>query len=256
MSLMPNLLPPREQLRPGQVLDRVLPERPELPRMPEHVIEESVTDMVPVPVEPEAAVDLPEMTPRPDVTGKPQGDQVRGRATPPPVPDLPGAISSDGYLRLRVEVKSGRATVTTANVVDGPLVTAEAATGGYLWEVTVDGQILASDALGDLSTRRSFADPGAGRDDPRRGHHVTELTAFEFTVRVPLERLPAEALGRAQIGLYRVKDASRPLPLRSARRSLAEDFARDVREVARVASLDDAVIGRELGERIRGMLRR
>ncbi len=205
---------------------------------------------------------LPAMDPDPDATG--QADTMEGgaaaerSATSSSRPDRPEApedvepadvadqVASEGggpaaggvrgvdagggqsYVRLLLRVEDGETTVQGASRVDGPLVTQESAGGAYAYEVTFDGRRLAGDALGDLGTWRSFPDP----EHPERGHHETELDQYDFTVRIPTEKLPRDGLDRVEIALLKVTDSSRDLPA-IGDRPLLDRFPVELREVSR-----------------------
>lgn len=245
--------PLRSQLAEGVVLERPPIERPELGTMPTDLIER-MTEEMPTSRGAPGGSDLPDMAPAAEITGAPvrgdAGDQQAG----PPVRKAPAPSKDEGYVRLRIHVEDGDARVTGVTHVEGPLVTANSAGGGYVWEVVVDGERVAADALGDMSEWRSFPDPEATGGDERRGHHVTDLSSFDFTARVPAGELRTGALDRAEVGVYRVKDAERPLPFLATRRPLRQEFARELREVARLPALDERYVGDELAGRLRGML--
>lgn len=245
--------PLRTQLAEGVVLERPAVERPELGTMPTDFIE-SMTEEMPTTRGGPDNPDLPDMAPADKIMGEPARDDAGDQQAGPPAREGPSVRGEEGYVRLRIHVEDGDARVTSVSHVDGPLVTADAAGGGYVWEVVVDGERVAADAFGDMSQWRSFPDPEAPGGDERKGHHLTELASFDFTARVPARELRTGTLDRAEVGVYRVKDADRPLPFLASRRPLAKEFARELREVARLPALDERYVGDEVVARLRGML--
>lgn len=172
------------QLAEGRIMEVPAIERPDLDPMPTNVTETRADEMA-------SGVDelassrpggdsssLPDMGPADEY---PEGASASDREDQQPrLPERLAVVegSEEGYVRLRIHVEDGEATVMSVSQVDGPLVTADAAGGGYVWEVVVDGERVTSDAFGDMSTWRSFPDVHASPEDERSGHHITELTAF------------------------------------------------------------------------------
>lgn len=184
---------------------------------------------------------LPDMQPS---EGAPVADEGAGDQVPAAAP-FAAAAGGESYLRVRVRVEGDQATVLDASRVDGPLAAAREARGGFAYQVTVDGRPVAGDAVPDLGVLRSFPNPQS--PDPReRVHHISKVDSYEFTARIPAERLPADALERVEISLLRITDASRALPL-AAERSLLEEHAVEVREVGRLR-------GSELAARLRRLV--
>lgn len=233
--------PLEEQLQETVSLHRVLVERPELDRMPDssEILEQHDSDMSALMRTLPRNTRLPDMEPTNRIAGKSvagkAGEQRLGDMTEPDAARSP----DEGYVRVRVHVEDGELTITSVSRVEGPLVTTSAVSGGYVWEVVVGGERLASDALGDLSHWRSFAQP----DGPEelRGHHIVELGSFDFTVRIPSDKISTESLDNAEIGLFRVKDTRRPLQLDASARPLREQFPTQLREVVRVAGIGSAI---------------
>lgn len=179
------------------------------------------------------AAALPDMQP---AEGVPVVDESAGDQVPTAGAEPTAAPDGESYLRVRLRVEGGQATVIHASRVEGPLATAREVRGAFAYEVTVDGRPVAGDALGDLGVVRSFPNPQS--PDPREHvHHITKVDTYEFTARIPAERLPADALDRVEISLLRITDASRALPL-AAQRPLLEEHAVEVREVSRTGGED------------------
>lgn len=112
------------------------------------------------------------------------------------------AEAADGYLRLRVRVTEGRMRIVGAQTVDGPLALSPSFVGQHAYEVMLDGRPIALEGLPDLGVSRSYPRPD------QHEHHITARPTYEFNVRVPRSQLPADALGRLHVTLFRFPDAS------------------------------------------------
>jgi hypothetical protein len=184
--------------------------------------------------------------PKPD-TGKTQrmapvaklnmGPGVKARSRPemkePPAPRTKATQKEpEGYVRVRLRVTDGVATVMGAKAVEGPLVESKLQ-GELAYEVTLGKKRLAAGAVPDVGEQRSFPHPeGKGE---LAGHHVTSLPTYELQVRVPKARVTTKSLPRLEIALYRLKE---PLPLeRVGDAPIGQQFERELREVARVKGI-------------------
>lgn len=155
-----------------------------------------------------------------------------GKGPQQPGPEARAARGpSESYVRLRLHVENGETSLRDVSRVEGPLTTAAQPGGAFAYEVTLDGQRLVGDALGDLGTWRSFPSP-----DPKvpeqRGHHLTKAKGYDFTVRIPASKLPADGLERVEVALLKVSDSSRPLV--ATQRALTDQYPVEVRAVSRL----------------------
>jgi hypothetical protein len=142
------------------------------------------------------------------------------------------AQQPEGYVRLRLSVTDGVATIVGAQAVEGPLVEPKLQ-GALAYEVTVGQRRVAAGGVPDIAERRSFPDPD-GRGE-MRGHHVEELSTYEVTVRVPKERVSAAQLPQLEVALYRLKeDLAEPRVERLAAGPIGSQFKRELREVGRM----------------------
>jgi len=204
-------------------------ERPELPAMEvgEGREEQSEVNMLSF-TDAARGSDGAEHPDRPEV--KETGHMGEGPQQPGPARRADGD-PDESYVRLKLHVENGETSLRGASRVEGPLTTAEHPGGAFAYEVTLDGQRLAGDALGDLGTWRSFPSP-----DPQvpeqRGHHLTKARAYDFTVRIPVSKLPADGLERVEVALLRVTDSSRPLV--ATQRALTDQYPVEVRAVSRL----------------------
>jgi hypothetical protein len=140
-----------------------------------------------------------------------------------------------GYVRLRLRVEDGEMSVVGAKAVEGPLVESKLQ-GALAYEVMLGTKRVAAGAIPDVGEKRSFPDPrGKGE---MQGHHITPLTSYEVTVRVPKDQVSASALPRLEIALYRVKEE---LPVNRVERlaagAMGPQFERELREVGRIKGI-------------------
>jgi hypothetical protein len=156
---------------------------------------------------------------------------------------LPTPLTTVGYVRMVVHVDGQQATLSAVRRVEGPLVTAGAVGGGNIWEVLVGGQRVASDTVGDLTTWRSFPDP----QSPEQGHHITESSSYDLTVRIPLGRVTAADLGRTELRLSRISSPEGGFSLAPTGRPLAEEFPGAVEALLVIPRLDDPALGPLVG---------
>ena len=106
-----------------------------------------------------------------------------------------------GYLRLRLRVVDGEARVRGVKFVEGPLDRPDTISAGLSYEAKVGGRRVAVGDVPDFAERRSFPDP-TGRAG-MQGHHLSEVEAPEFTVRIPADELTEAQMGELSIDLFR-----------------------------------------------------
>ena len=126
-----------------------------------------------------------------------------------------GGPPAEQYVRLRVRVRGDRMTVLDSHLVDGPLTAPSTLRGAGAYEVTVNDRLVHAAAMPDLGIpQRSFPNPQGPPD--QRGHHLTERTTSEFSVRIQEDELTAETIGTVNVRLYRlVEPASACRPERT-----------------------------------------
>jgi hypothetical protein len=128
---------------------------------------------------------------------------------PPQGGKTPGSGSRnkrEGYVRLRVLVEDDELSVLGAKFVEGPLSETTTLHPGLTYEVTLGSRRLATGEIPDAGVYRSFPDP-LGRPG-RQGHHITQVSRYEISVRVPADQLSMSALPRTRIALYRWRGPS------------------------------------------------
>jgi hypothetical protein len=185
-----------------------------------------------------------ELGPRPPVR---LGAQ-QGRSGPPSC----GAPSA-GYVRLRLRLDGGGLSVIGARAVAGPLLQPLRLHAGLACEVLVEGRRVAVDSIPDLGVWRALPAPAAdGAAGQRAGHRVTELDAFEFQVRVPRDDLPLACLPAVRVAVYRCKGDAPSEPIGPG--SLAEQFGRELREVASLEGVRLWELDGEVQEELRNQL--
>jgi hypothetical protein len=108
---------------------------------------------------------------------------------------------------------------------------------GYAYEVSVGANRLHSGSIPDIGVTRSFPNPEGPSE--QRGHHITELSTYEFDVRVPRNKLSPSVLPETEIALYRVKEPAQKKPLGVG--LLSATFERELREVARLKGIPAAM---------------
>jgi hypothetical protein len=165
---------------------------------------------------------------------------------PPKTPRKATTNGPGGYVRLRVRVTDGVASVVGAKAVEGPLVETKLQ-GEVAYEVTVGKKRVAAGAIPDMGEQRSFPAPDGPPE--MRGHHITPLRTYEVNVRVPKEAVSTTALPRLEIALYRMKE---PVPLeRLGPAPLREQFGRELREVARVKGIKPDALPAKVATEVR-----
>jgi hypothetical protein len=217
-------------------------------------------------LKPSADADAP-APPRPGRgPAKLEGDELRPRvrarrkAKPTPdrskdAPSAPGGDGGDsdqiprrrraraepprGYVRFRVHVEDGVASILDGHLVDGELAMPATLHGEYAYEVTDGARLLHADTIPDLGVVRSFAHP-SGTLEQRR-HHTYRLSTFDVDVRVPAADLTRGRLAKIAVVLYRVKE---PAPARALQRDqpLGAQFEREFREVTRVDGIPSGAL--------------
>lgn len=143
-----------------------------------------------------------------------------------PAPSRQAAAGGEGYLRLQMRVEDGEVSVVGASHVPGPLAPAPAMHGGFAYEVTLGSEQLAAGDVPDPGVRRGFVRP----DDPSGGHHIVDVSSYEFTARIPGASMSAVKLPDVQVSVYRLDPAqvvqpTRERPLRAHAGQLADEVA-------------------------------
>jgi hypothetical protein len=143
------------------------------------------------------------------------------------------ADAPEGYVRFRVRVEDEKMTIVDSQLVDSTLIAPAAVYGNFAYEVTHGQARLHVDSIPDIGGTRSFANPEGPREEQR--HNITELSNYEFDVRVPVKELTSTTLPEIDIALYRVKERTQsmapgPMPLNV-------QFERELREVARLQGI-------------------
>jgi hypothetical protein len=150
------------------------------------------------------------------------------REYPPqrPAPEPGAAPEPGGYLRLQLRVDDGDLSLVSVNRVAGPLGPPEPVHGGLAYEVSLGRQHLGAGDVPDPGVRRGFAPP----DAPERGHSVVNVPSFEFTARIPADRVSTVNLPDLQVAVYRLDSGqvihpTTERPLREHVGQLAEEVA-------------------------------
>jgi hypothetical protein len=144
----------------------------------------------------------------------------------------------DQYVRFRVRVDDGKVSIVDSHLVEGSLVTPATLSGNFAYEVTHAQRRLHADSIPDLGVTRSFANPEGPPE--QRAHNVTELSSYEFNIRVPANELTREALPNIAIALYRVKDRATTLMLGAM--PLNIQYVREVRELAHMDGISPRIL--------------
>jgi hypothetical protein len=207
-------------------------EHPDLPAMGER-------DLDPRPVRGEIRL-MDESTATTSGSGRGRGEMPsapNGRGSAPPAtgdhppqePVQSRAANGDagGYLRFHVRVDDGVMSIVAAKRVPGPLGPSAPMHGGLAYEVSLGPDQLSAGDVPDPGVRRGFVPP----DEPNRGHHVVEVSSYEFAARVPADRLSRVNLPDVEVAVYRL-DASQAVhatqdqPLRVREGQAAVEVAR------------------------------
>jgi hypothetical protein len=173
-------------------------------------------------------------------TSKAKKGAVKSGATGPlqDQTTLKRAPRPEGYVRFRVHVDNGEATIVDSHLVESTLVQQPALHGNFVYEVIEGDKILHVDSIPDLGVFRSFVNP-EGPPEQRR-HHIYELATYDFDIRVPVTRLTQAALPRVTIVLHRVKDGRWPLAVGAV--PLSTQYQQELREVTRVEGIPASVL--------------
>jgi hypothetical protein len=167
-----------------------------------------------------------------------KGARVMESFANPPKPSQPGESApttdmqaharavatepAESYLRLRVRVTDARMRIIDAHSVDGPLTYSPSFAGEHAYEASLDSQSIAVEGLPDVGVSRSYPRPG------QHEHHITDRRTFEFTARIARSSVPANALGRVALTVYRFPDASG----KSFKSSISREFGQQAQVVA------------------------
>jgi hypothetical protein len=162
-----------------------------------------------------------------------------------PGPKSESGRTAEQYIRIRVRVHNDRLTVLDSHLVGGPLAMPKQFSGSNAYEVTLNGRLLHAEALPDLGIQRSFANLSGPKE--QHGHYITERPIFDFMVRVPAKEVTAETIGKMTVRLYRLKEEVRTARLDTA--TLADQFEREVREVAELVGLPKSVLPEAIASR-------
>ncbi len=207
----------------------------------------------------EGEVRMMDAAPPPQGGGELMDPVPAGRSRPrrrETLPDQQGARltgSAEKYVRLQLRVADGMMSVVSARAVEGPLVLPTEVHGPFAYEVRVDGRRIGLGSVADVGVARSFPNLAPDAPPEQRGHYIEEEPSFEFTVRVPQADLPSRSLPRTQVTLYRVKETPAQRTVGAA--SLAQQFSRELREVARLDGVRLEALEPPLAEELRRALR-
>jgi len=149
------------------------------------------------------------------------------------------------YIRLRIRVHNDRMSVIDTHLVDGPLGQTQTFSGMNAYEITVGDRLLHAGALPDVGVQRSYVNPYGPPE--QQGHSFTERPIFEFTARVPAHEVSNETIGDITVRLYRLKEEARTERLGSV--PLAQQFQREIRQVAQLKGLPPSVLPEEIEKR-------
>jgi hypothetical protein len=144
------------------------------------------------------------------------------------VADDPTAVR-ESYLRLRVRVVHGQMSIVGITSVDGPLAVRPDIVGAHAYQLVLDGKPIVTEGIPDVGVQRSYPRPG------EHEHFVTERQVFEFTARVARTAVPADALQRVSMTLFRFPDAS-PKPIQGL---IAQQFGPRAVSVAHLPALPE-----------------
>lgn len=122
------------------------------------------------------------------------GEQM---ASEEPVPEQQGL----GYFRIRLSMIDGVMTARSAKFVEGPLLEEESVSPGITYDAKIGQKRVAFGDVPDPTEWRSHPDPSAKGE--RAGHHVTELSSYDFTVRIPSDQVTEKTIEDLRVTLYR-----------------------------------------------------
>lgn len=187
----------------------------------------------------------------------PDMQTVNGDGAPPAnAADFEATLHGDAYIKLVVNVDQGEMSVRSASVVGGPLVEPEL-TGQMVYEVLLHGRRIAAGAFDDLSWQHGFAPD----DDEQRGHSHTELTKYDFVVRIPREDVTLAELADLEIRLERPETTTQlsvdvqPRPGTPFASAAADAGVAEPDVVARLSGVDIGHLPKRSAEALRGKLR-
>ena len=138
------------------------------------------------------------------------------------------AEAPEQYVRFRMRVDNGELSVLDSHLVDSTLVAPAALYGNFAYEVTNGQRRLHADSIPDLGVTRSFSNLKGPPEE--RAHNITELSSYEFDIRIPAKELRRAALPKITIALYRVKAHGTSMTPGAA--PLNVQFERELRDVA------------------------
>jgi len=162
------------------------------------------------------------------------------------------AEEGPGYLRLRLRVVEGEARVRGVMFVEGPLDRPVTISAGLSYEAKVGGRRVAVGDVPDFAERRSFPDP-TGRAGMER-HHLSEVEAPEFTVRIPADELTEAQLSELSIDLFRWRGRGPGDHIAVTELSKQPKVA--VTRIARLDGLQDADVPAPVRRQLRDALKR
>ena len=151
--------------------------------------------------------------------------------------ELPKARSvgkGEGYVRLCLRVKGNKISLVGARTVEGPLVTPKKIHSGLIYEANYDQKRIGFGWIADAGERRSFPHP---KPKPgQEGHHVTDLSSFEFNARISKEDFVKANLPDVEVSVYRVKEEPQDASVSPERFDV--QFSRELREVAHLKGIN------------------
>jgi hypothetical protein len=156
--------------------------------------------------------------------------------------------STDAYVVFRMHVQNGVMSVVGSKRVEGSLVQQEdIVQAGLAYEVTLNNGRLSIGSVADFGEQRSFARPGGEAGE--HVHHVTILPSFNFSVKIPGNKIALKDLPKLQISLYKFKEQIPDLKLSST--PLHTQFEKEVREVATLKGIKIASLNKDVKELVK-----
>jgi hypothetical protein len=151
-------------------------------------------------------------------------------------------VAGEHYLVFRMHVQNGEISVTGAKRVDSTLERHEdLIQGGLTYEATLQESRLNIASIPDFGEQRSFPMPG---DKGAKGHHITILPSFDFSVRIPGNLITEKDLPKVKVSLYRFKEHIPALKLNAA--PLHQQYEKEVRMVAELKGITLDKMSKEL----------
>lgn len=108
----------------------------------------------------------------------------------------------EGYIRLTLVFDGKDLAVVGASQVEGPLITNPDLTGTMVYQITSDGNRIASGSFRDPRISRSLPSPNVQSN----GDPIKFQEAFDFTARIAKDAIPAEINGKVEISVYAIDD--------------------------------------------------